>query len=220
MGNQNITFLKTQNFLRTYPNILFFQHNNLSVNQWFNLRVQLKKSENVEVLVLKNSIMNHVFVDSILTEKENFPSLFQGPCFAIGFLDSSRFQDILKTTLKGSSTFLLGGILNKKCINHLDVSKILQIDEKIHDVFLRNLNQGTQLDTLLTNSISNSYLQLNQISLNFLNCLEFIKFNKSTKVLSMYIIRSQSNRRFPYGYLVTTSLQLLPIFWDFFRSPL
>ena len=33
-------------------------------------------------------------------------------------------------------------------------------------------------------------------------------------IFIVYInIKSQSNRRFPYGYLVTTSLQLLNIFW-------
>ena len=88
MIKQNITFFKTQKFIRTYPSILFFQHNNLSVSQWVRLRTQLKTLENVNLLLLKNTLIHHVLAE----ENVETPSLFQGPCFALGFSNFSQFS--------------------------------------------------------------------------------------------------------------------------------
>lgn len=212
MTKQNITFLKTQKFIRTYPNILFFQHNNLSVSQWFQLRTQFKTMESVNVLLLKNTLIQNV----LLQQNVSNPSLFQGPCFALGFSNSSQFSDIVKITRQKPTIVLLGGLVNNQFLNHLDIAKILELDTQVHETFLTSLNQSTHVHTSLTECLSNSVNQLDQISWNLLECLEFLKLKRSSVIYCLCLnIRSQSNRRFPYGYLVTTSLQLSPTLWDF-----
>ena len=228
MSKQSIAFLKTQNFLQTYPIILFFQHNNLSVNQWLNLRIQLKnlqvvkttelgKIQETDILVLKNTLIENLLIQEKFSNIHEFTSLFQGPCFALGFSNSSQISDILKITKQTTPIFLLGGIYNNQLVNHLDIKKILQLDEKVHEVLITNLNQGIQLHNVLLTPIQNSCMQLDQVAQNLLHCLHVLKLKHQGDLYCLYLkIKSQSNRRFPYGYLVTTSLQLLPTLWDFF----
>jgi ribosomal protein L10 len=211
MTKQNITFLKTQKFIRTYPNILFFQHNNLSVSQWFRLRTQLKTIENVNLLLLKNTLIDNVLAQ----ENVSTPALFQGPCFALGFSNSSRFPDIVKITRQEPTIVLVGGLFDNQFLNHLDIAKIVELDNRVHETLLTNFNQSSHLHEVLTNSLTNPVNQLNQVSWNLLECLEILKLKcQSDKYCLCINIRSQSNRRFPYGYLVTTSLQLSPTLWD------
>ena len=171
MTKQTLTFLKTQKFIQTYPNILFFQHNNLSVSQWFRLRRQLKSLENVNLFLLKNT-----FVDIILTEEnvEN-PFLFQGPCFALGFSNSSQFSEILKITRQEPTIVLIGGLFAHQFLTHLDLSKLVTLDNQIHERFLTNLNQSLHLQETLRNSLFQPLTQFNQVSWNFLHCLEILK---------------------------------------------
>nr|UIO59451.1 ribosomal protein L10 [Chlorella desiccata (nom. nud.)] len=212
MIKQNITFLKTQKFIRTYPSILFFQHNNLSVSQWFRLRTQLKTMENVHLLLLKNTLITNVLAQ----ENVSNPSLFQGPCFALGTNSPSQFSDIVKITRQEPTIVLIGGLLDNQFLNHLDIAKILEVDTRVHETFLSNLNQSIYLDTILTDSLTSPVNQLDQVSWNLLQCLEVLKLKRQSDSYCLCInIRSQSNRRFPYGYLVTTSLQLSPTLWDF-----
>ena len=63
MSKQSIAFLKTQNFLQTYPIILFFQHNNLSVKQWLDLGIQLKNFQDTDILVLKNTLIENLLAE-------------------------------------------------------------------------------------------------------------------------------------------------------------
>ena len=225
MSKQSIAFLKTQNFLQTYPIILFFQHNNLSVNQWLNLRIQLKnlqvvkttelgKIQETDILVLKNTLIENLLIQEKFSNIHEFTSLFQGPCFALGFSNSSQISDILKITKQTTPIFLLGGIYNNQLVNHLDIKKILQLDEKVHEVLITNLNQGIQLHNVLLTPIQNSCMQLDQVAQNLLHCLHVLKLKHQGDLYCLYLkIKSQSNRRFPYGYLVTTSLQSPNTFW-------
>lgn len=171
MTKQSITFLKTQKFIRTYPNILFFQHNNLSVSQWFQLRTQFKNMENVNILLLKNTLIENV----LLQENISNPSLFQGPCFALGFSNSSQFSDIVKITRQEPTIVLLGGLIENQFLNHLDIAKILELDTRVHETFLTSLDQSTHLHNSLTDSLTSSVNQLDQVSWNLLQCLEFLK---------------------------------------------
>lgn len=217
MSKQSIAFLKTQKFLQTYPTILFFQHNNLSVKQWLDFGIQLKSFQDTGLLVLKNTLIENLLVQQKYSNKDNFISLFQGPCFALGFSNISQIKDILKITKQTTPIFLLGGIYNNQLINHLDISKILQLDEKVHEVLITNLNQSTRLHNILSTPGDKSCMQLDQVAQNLLHCLHVLKLKHQGTIYCLFLnIKSQSNRRFPYGYLVTTSLQLLPTLWDFY----
>jgi len=174
MIKQYITFLKTQKFIRTYPSILFFQHNNLSVSQWFRLRTQLKTMEHVNLLLLKNTSIDNVLAqESIAT-----PSLFQGPCFALGCSNLSQFPEVVKITRQEPTIVLIGGLLDNQFLNHLDIAKILKGDTRVHETFLSNLNQNVYVDKILTGSLTNPINQLNQVSWNLLQCLEILKLKQ------------------------------------------
>ena len=182
MTKQNITFLKIQKFIRHYPSILFFQHNNLSVSHWFRLRTELKTMENVNVLLLKNTLVNHVFAQDNVTT----PSLFQGPCFALGFSNSSQFSDIVKITQQEPTIVLTGALFDNQFLNHLDISKFLELDNRVHDIFLANLNQGKNLNKILIDSLTNPVNLVDQVALNLLQCLESFK-TQTSKRLIVYI---------------------------------
>jgi len=186
MVKQNITFLKIQKFIRSYPIILFYQHNNLSVKQWFDLRIQLKKEKTIDLILLKNTLTENVLSYEDFSGKEKMESLFQGPCFAIGFSNPGHLQEILTLTNQQFPIFLVGGLLNNQFINHLDVSKIVTLDQNIYNLFIGNLNQGEYLNDVLSYPLSNSINDLNQISLNLINCLECLKLN-SSKSFIVYV---------------------------------
>jgi ribosomal protein L10 len=185
MSKQSIAFLKTQNFLQAYPIIWFFQHNNLSVKEWLDLRIQLKNlqvdkatdqpTNLADILVLKNTLIENLLIQEKLSNIHHFTSLFQGPCFALGFSNSSQISDILKITKQTTSIFLLGGIYNNQFVNHLDIFKILQLDEKVHEVLITNLNKSTELHSVLSTPIQNSCMQLDQVAQNLLHCLHVLK---------------------------------------------
>ena len=178
MSKQSIAFLKTQNFLQTYPIILFFQHNNLSVKQWLDLGIQLKNFQDTDILVLKNTLIENLLAEQKYSNRDNFVSIFQGPCFALGFSNLSQIKDILKITNQITPIFLLGGIYNNQLINHLDISKLLQLDEKVHEVLITNLNQGTQLHNILSTPVEKSCMQLDQVAQNRLHCLHVLKLKR------------------------------------------
>jgi len=100
MTNQIVRVLKTGKFITKYPIILFFQHNNLSVKQWLLLRNQLKNIDGGELLLFKNTIIENVLINKDLI---NSKSIFQGPCFALGFSNFSQFNVIVKLQIERAS---------------------------------------------------------------------------------------------------------------------
>lgn len=193
MSNQIVRVLKIEKFITQYPIILFFQHNNLSVKQWLLLRNQLKNIDGGELLLFKNTLIENVLINKNVIDSQ---SIFQGPCFAVGFSNFSQFNEILKLvnpsnlkilfkTNQTSTVFLIGGLLNNKFISHLDISKITKLDNNLHENLLVNLNQGNQMCQILQTHLSSPYNQINQVCLNFIECLEILKMKH--KILIVYI---------------------------------
>lgn len=174
MIKHNIAFLKTQKFIRTYPSIVFFQHNNLSVSQWFRLRTQFKTLDSVNLLLLKNTLIENVLIQ----ENVSNPFLFQGPCFALGFSKFSQFSEIIKITRQEPTIVLLGGLIDNQFLNHLDIAKILEVDIRAHETFLRSIDQSTHLHEVLTTPLTSPVNQVDHIAWNLLQCLEFLKIER------------------------------------------
>lgn len=186
MANQIVRVLKTEKFITKYPIILFFQHNNLSVKQWLLLRNQVKNIDGGELLIFKNTIIENVLVNKNFADLK---SIFQGPCFALGFSDFSQFNNVLKLvnpshlkilfkTNQTSTIFLLGGLLNNQFINHLDIAKIAKLDSNVHKNLILNLNKTEQIYDVLQTSRYQPYNQLNKVFLNFIACLEIFKLKQ------------------------------------------
>ena len=185
MTNQNITLLKIEKFVHTYPNIIFFQHNNLSVKQWSQLRIQLKQIKKSNLLVLKNSIIETVILEQNSSRKSQLDNIFQGPCFAIGFLQETQLSEIIRLTQSISNIYLLGGKFNEKLLTHLDILKFLQLDKTVYYNFIDNLNQPQLFSNTLQNSIELSVLK--QVPLNFLHCLEVLKLKRQSEIFCVYL---------------------------------
>jgi ribosomal protein L10 len=195
MSNQIVRVLKTEKFIKKYPIILFFQHNNLSVKQWLLLRNQLKIINGGELLLFKNTIIENVLANKNLVDLK---SIFQGPCFALGFSNFSQFNEILKLvnpsnlkilfkTNQTSTIFLIGGLLDNKFISHLDILKIIKLDSNVHENLVLNLNQADQICHTLQTSLSHPYNQLNEVCLNFIECLEILKLKQKDNIVYILI---------------------------------
>ena len=176
MTNKKTTLLKTEKFISLYPNILFFQHMNLSVKQWSNLRVQLKQIEKTDLLLLKNSIIETTILKQTLPEKENLQKIFQGPCFAIGFFQHSQLSAIMTLLDKVSNIYLVGGIVNNTLVTHLDILKYLKLDDSIYQTLVSQFNQPQIFYNMIQTSLNFSILQKTQ-----LNLLHYLELSKAIK---------------------------------------
>ena len=198
--SKNLTFLRTQRFLETYPILFFFQHNNLSVSQW----KKLKTIKNCEFLVVKNSVLRHLIgltsdikhisskydrnmkkVKTQLIHEKNemngkatptineySTNLFQGPCFILGIKDSSQLKILKNLQNQKLPIFFVGGLVNNHILNHLDIEKWVQLDINTYTPFVSSLNQSF----LLVNTFSvNSLLYINTLRSSLVNALEFLK---------------------------------------------
>jgi ribosomal protein L10 len=176
MTKKNKTILKTKNFFREYPIILLLQHNNLSVKEWSRLRIDIKQLDSVNMLIVKNSIVEHIVSTEKVLERNISHSMFQGPCLAIGCLEFSQFSKIIKMFKITSKFLVIGAIVNKKLLTHLDLNKLLTINNNVYNSLVNNFSQSNDLYNLLQNSLKFQILQ--QIPIDLINCLSFLKNSK------------------------------------------
>ena len=57
MKKKYLHLLQIDYFLKTYPIVLFVQHHNLTVKDWFHLRMQLTQNHDIHILLFKNNII-------------------------------------------------------------------------------------------------------------------------------------------------------------------
>jgi hypothetical protein len=108
ISKKNIYSLeKTKNFFKEYPIILIYQHNNLTVKQHIDLKVQLQRLTYVKTLTVKNSIVDRVCFSFI-------------PCKKEIEIDCSNFSILKKNQKLYSSIQFLH---NKKNINNVHLDK-------------------------------------------------------------------------------------------------
>lgn len=67
---KKIDLLKTRDIFKKYPIILFFQHNNLTVNDWSNLRNNIKQINETTIFITKNSIVEKILSENILSQNK------------------------------------------------------------------------------------------------------------------------------------------------------
>lgn len=184
---KNLHFLQIQKFLKNYKWIIFLQHNNLGVKNWSKLRIELK-SQQSEILLFKNTIMKNSLAtyflkkNSGLIDSINF--LFQGPSFACGCNNLVEMQNILNILKSTENILVIGGIYSNQIVNHLDLEKLIKLDDSIYPKFLNIFSQKNDLDTILNSSINLNIL--NQVQSNFLFCLTQLQYN--LKNSDLYII--------------------------------
>ena len=117
ISKKNVYSLEnTKNFFKEYPIILIYQHNNLTVKQRIDLKVQLQTFNNIKTLTVKNSIVDRLCFSSL-------QNLLQGPIILVGCHNLEELKYIWGI-LKTSPSFLfVGSEFNNKIYTHLDLKK-------------------------------------------------------------------------------------------------
>ena len=173
MTKKSIAIRKTQKFFTTYPIVLFLQHNNLSVDEWSCLRVNIKQLTNSNMLILKNSIVENVMFVEKKKKKSVFEFLFQGPCVAIGCSELSQLITLVNTCKTIRKLLITGALIDKQFLTHLDLTQLLTVDESIYTQLLHTINGSHTFYDLLQSSFNIQILE--QIPKDFINCLSYIK---------------------------------------------
>ena len=174
---KNITILKTTEFFNAYPIMLFLQHNNLSVKEWSSLRIHLKQFDNVSMLLLKNSVIENIIVTENSQNKKILQSMFQGPCFAIGCFEFSQLIKVMELVKKNPKILTVGALLEKKILTHLDLNKIITLDNTVYKSLFNNFSQSSLFLNTLENSLNFQILQHKQRDL--ISCLSFLQTQKT-----------------------------------------
>lgn len=139
---------KIKNFIKQYPVLLIYQHNNLTVKQRIDLKKQLHSFPTIKILTVKNNIISRVFLvehqKPTIKEKTktlNFNNLLQGPVFLIGCENHEDIKNIWNI-FKNSSNFLfLGGQSKNQIYTHLDIQKSIELNNKVYYELLNNIDQ-------------------------------------------------------------------------------
>lgn len=172
------------NFLKNNLLVFFFNYNHVSIEEWRVLKNQFSKINQVRTLVVKNKIgsrivrqnteenVHHRTIESSLSDylpdrkreqrEESFEkinTLFQGPTFLIGINSPEQSKQIFDIVKKEKKLIFVGGLYQKKLINHLDVDRLLIVEKTAHP-FLINILQSSLYTTLLTTYSNNLYYLL------------------------------------------------------------
>ena len=90
---------------------------------------------------------------------ENLYTLFQGPTFLIGVNDFEPSKQVFYTVKKEKKLLFVGGLYQKKQINHLDLDYLLKLDKGLHR-YVINILQSLLYCTFITTSSVNLYYLL------------------------------------------------------------
>lgn len=174
--SHNISYFLENNLL-----VFFFNYNHMSIEEWRVLKNQFSKINQVRTLVVKNKIGNrivrqnieenidHKIIENSLPDYssnkkreqsfEKINTLFQGPTFLIGINSPEQSKQIFNIVKKEKKLIFVGGLYQKKQINHLDVDRLLMV-EKTAYTSLINILQSSLYTTLLTTYSNNLYYLL------------------------------------------------------------
>lgn len=184
---KKIDLLKTYSFFDKYPIMMFFQHNNLSVTDWSNLRTNISKITETKILITKNTIVEKVLLDN--NKNKNFSTtltdpkiktLFQGPNFILGCQNLEQLELIWNDLKKNSNVIFVGGLFENQIITHLDLKKLLELKNYgnnknmlLTDLFYNTLNINSSFVKLIKNDMNINPISM--IPLTLVNSLNQIQ---------------------------------------------
>ena len=89
---------------------------------------------------------------------ENVCTLFQGPTFLIGINSPEQSKQVLDKVKKEKKLIFVGGLYQKKQINHLDLDYLLKVEKGVHANLINTLQYLLYLTPLTTHSANLYYL--------------------------------------------------------------
>ena len=177
---KKINRIKTENFLKEFPIIFLLQHNNFTVNDWFDFRQKIQeintKSSNIEILNIKNSLFKKILessreIKNIELKDLNF--IFQGPNFIVGCKNENHLNFILNCIKSNTKLVFISCLYKNQLLNHLDFEIVLQTNPSVYQNLFFNLDKKTEFYNTLQNSL-NLY-PLFYVQSNLINILSLIK---------------------------------------------
>lgn len=193
-NKKKINKIKTETFLNEFPTLFLLQHNNFTIQDWFDFRQKLQEIEitvsnqkelvinqqnslgGIEIFNVKNSILKMILTDLPEFRNEsskNFKYICQGPNFIIGFKNQTHMKPLWSFINSNPKLVFISCFCNKKLLNHLDVETLLETDISIYSKFLENLDKKTHLSSTLE-----STLQLNPLI-----------YIQSELIMSLYLLK-------------------------------
>jgi hypothetical protein len=179
ISKKNIYSLeKTKKFFKEHPLVMIYQHNNLSVKQRIDLKIQLQSLNNVKTLTAKNSIVERIYQHKQHKQHKDkingnpLENLLQGPLFLLGCNNIEQVKDIWGV-LKTSPSFLfLGSQYDNQIYTHLDIQKSLDINSTIYSSFLDIFYQQLNFQYFHKSFAFNNLLQNNSVYNNLFFLLD------------------------------------------------
>jgi ribosomal protein L10 len=193
--------IKTENFLKEFPIIFLLQHNNFSIQDWFDFRKQLQDLKNsqsikgylhdnsqkdyqknffkdMEILHIKNTLASLVLKNTDSLETLQF--LCQGPNFLIGCKTQNNFNGIWNFLNANSKVIFISCIFHGKLLNHLDIETLLKTDQAIYSQLLNTLDKKTELFIRLQETLQ-IYSLMSSIPFQFLHSLNSFQYSLRQK---------------------------------------
>ena len=137
--------------------VAVFHYNDLSMQQWNNVRLKLKKAD-IKIRVIPSKVSAKAMET---TRFRNIIPLFKG-CTAVAFAKTSAVSRLLDC-LKGEGKLqLLGGVLDDQLLSHRGFQEYAQLPpiESLHQTLVANL---TTSQMILTHSLMNGSQRLSQL---------------------------------------------------------
>lgn len=188
INKKKINIIKTENFLEKFPIIILLQHNNLTVNDWLNLKKKIielvgsdAKTSTIEILSIKNSLLKKILLGShslkIPNSSQGTVSFFcQGPNFIIGCKNENHLKSIWNFINSNSKFLFISCLYKNQLLNHLDLKILLETNQSIYNSFINNLDKKTDLYNVLRHNLT--LHPLIRVQENLINIFYFIKESK------------------------------------------
>lgn len=187
-NKKKIYQIKTKNFFKKFPIIFLLQHNNFTVNDWFDFKQkineisvneQLKNEskhlvncKDFEILNIKNSLLKNILkshTNAEHTNRQHLESLCQGPNFIIGCKTDKHLNALWGCINSNSKLIFISCLYQNHLLNHLDIELLLKTNLSVYQALLQSLDQKTQIYHLLQSKLK--IQPLNLIQYNFVTQL-------------------------------------------------
>lgn len=163
--------LKTETFVNQFPILVLLQHNNLTVNEWFDFKSQIQQEntlsssfcsqKEIQLLTTKNSLLKQVLVNhsGILFDLKNkqlssdIETLCQGPNVLVGCQDSTQLRSLWQYLNGNTKCIFMSCFYEGKILNHLDVEILLKTNSSIYHTLFSHLDKKTELNFVLQNKL-------------------------------------------------------------------
>jgi hypothetical protein len=167
--------LKTETFVNQFPILVLVQHNNLSVNEWFDFKSQIQQKKTpsssfwqqkeIQFLTIKNSLLKQVLLknSSVLfglkkkqlssDTKEFVETLCQGPNVLVGCQDFHQLESLCHYLGGNTKCIFMSCFYKGKILNHLDIKILLKTNSSIYYTLFSHLDKKTEFYSVLQNKL-------------------------------------------------------------------